>query len=136
MTSTKLVVTCEIDGKSPVRAYHEAGRIVLRAAKWIGIDGEGEILIRTGLRFGRSNDDDISFHFMRASHLGEKRDFDTEMIFWNDRPTLVLVGEEVVIKIINETSDPVTVSPGECLGVIFAIKPLFECEIKTINKVN
>jgi hypothetical protein len=134
MTSTKLVVSCEIDGESPVRAYHEGGRIALRAAKWIGIEAKGEKRIRTGLYLGRSNDDEISFHFMRASHLGEKRDFDTEMIFWNDRPTLVLVGEEIAIKIVNETSDPVTVSPDDCLGVIFAIKPLFGCEIKTKHK--
>jgi hypothetical protein len=121
----------EIDSESPVRAYHEAGRIALRARKWLGIE-ERELVVRTGMRLKRAAGGDITYHFMRHAHLFDDSEFDTELMFWNECPTLVPLEAELVIKVLNETSAPIVVRPGECLGFVFAIKPISACEIVVV----
>jgi hypothetical protein len=119
-----LRIRCEVDKNAPINAYLELGRIVLRSKKWIGID---EVLfIRTGVKLSPSEPSDISYHFMRKSHLEDGKDFDTELTYWNGCPTRVQFDEELVIKVRNKTDYPIVVNPGECMGTIFAIKPIYE----------
>jgi hypothetical protein len=128
----QLSLSCEIDVKGAIKAHHEGGRIVLRSKKWIRIEANEPQFVRTGMMLkGGDRVSDVSFHFMRMSHLGRIKDFDTEMLshYSGECPTLIFFDKEIVLKIQNKTENPITIYPGECLGTIFAIKPIEECKL-------
>jgi len=130
--SPNLNIYCEVARWSPLKASHENGRLILRSKKWIGIEANQNILLGTGLKLRPGESiGDITYHYMCTSHLGSTKDFDTELVSHNACKTLIMLDEEFVIKVKNKTQNPITIYPGECLGSIFAIKPIYRCEINT-----